>query len=73
MIAAYYQYVLEANISETIFDKEQIFKKPLMDLTLFLKFFKDFDFKELLRVNDITKIFKKDAINRLWVDINKFL
>ena len=44
-----------------------------MDLTLFLKFYKDFDLKELLKVIDSTKIFKKNAINHLWVDIGKFL
>jgi hypothetical protein len=59
LITAYYQYVLEANSNDIIFDKDQIFKKPLMDITLFLKFYKDFDLKELLKVTEVTKIFKK--------------
>ncbi len=39
-----------------------------MDLTLFLKFYKDFNLKELLKVLDATKIFKKTAVNHLWID-----
>ena len=44
-----------------------------MDLTYFLKFYKDFDLKEFLKVPDVTKIFKKSAVNHLWLDVQKFI
>jgi len=41
-----------------------------MDLTLFLKFYKDFNLKSILKVNEIIKLFKKTAINHLWLDVD---
>ena len=73
LIPAYYQYVLKAYSTDVIFDKDQIFKKPLMDITLFLKFYKDFNLKDLLKVLDVTKIFKKHSFNHLWLDAENFL
>ena len=42
LIAVYYEYLSNSQKSSEIVEKVDVFKKPIMDLTLFLKFYKDF-------------------------------
>ncbi len=38
-----------------------------------MKFYKDFDLKQVLKVNEVIKMFKKLAVNHLWIDVGLFV
>lgn len=40
----------------------------LMDLRIFLKYYKDFELSKRFRTNEATNHFKKLAMNGLWLD-----
>ena len=40
----------------------------LMDLRLFLKYYREYDLSQYCKVTEATKLFKKHALHRLWLN-----
>ena len=55
------------------YESFQVNNELLMDLRIFLKYFKDFDMAKKFKTNKALKYFKKLASNGLWLDDKNFI
>jgi hypothetical protein len=57
--------------SGSTFSQNEV-QQHLLDLRIFLKYYKEYELSSYYKVTRVTKLFKKYAINSLWLDLHNF-